>query len=150
MTLVDLSGVKYVVTSPLSLGRVLWWYGEDELWSKAVLLMPSEVADLAPRFGELHAAPEIMELLWPGAPIRDAHLVLGTIEYLEGRPRPAARRHRRGGALPRVLDVNEELRWRDPSLAEVLRLVDERVGGSHLPTSPPWRRYRLHGRYAPG
>jgi hypothetical protein len=23
--------VKYVITSPLSLARVLWWYGEDDL-----------------------------------------------------------------------------------------------------------------------
>lgn len=150
MARVDLSRVKYVITSPLSLGRVLWWYGEDELWPTATKLMPSEVAGLARRFAELHAAPEVMELLWPGAPTRDAHLVLGTIEHLEGRARPAARRHRRGGPLPPVLDVSEELRWRDPALVEVLRLVDERAGLVHAPTTPLWQRYRALGRYASG
>jgi hypothetical protein len=150
MTRVDLSRVKYVITSPLSLGRVLWWYGEDELWPAATELPPSAVADLARRFAELHAAPEVMELLWPGAPLQDAHLALGTIEHLEGRARPAARRHRRGGPLPPVLDVSEDLRWRDPALVEVLRLVDERAGFSPTPTTPLWRRYRAHGRYASG
>ena len=146
----DLSRVKYVITSPLSLGRVLWWYGEDELWPTALELSPAKVADLAPRFAELHAAPEVVELLWPGAPIADAHLVLVAIEHLEGRARPAARRHRRGGPLPPVLDVAEDLRWRDPALVEVLRLVDERGGFPPTPVRPVWHRHRLHGRYASG
>ena len=93
--------VKDVITSPLSLARVLWWYGEDDSWSAALGLAPVEVADLASRFAELRNAPEVVELLWPGAPLADAHLVLGTIEYLEGHPRPAVRRHRRGGPLIR-------------------------------------------------
>ena len=99
------STVKYVITSPLSLARVLWWYGEDDLWAPALGLAPAVVADLAPRFAELRAAPEVMELMWSGAPLADAHLVLGTIEHLEGRPRPAVRRHRRGGPMPDVLDL---------------------------------------------
>jgi len=141
--------VKYVITSPLSLGRVMWWYGEDELWPAASELGPAEVADLAPRFAELLTQPERIEILWPGAPTADAHFVLGTIEHFEGLPRPAARRHRRGGPMPDVLDLSEEERWRDPALAEVLRLVDERTG---FPPSraPPWLRPRLHGRWAPG
>jgi len=141
--------VRYVITSPLSLGRVLWWYGEDALWPAALGLSPTEVADLAPRFAELLAWPERIEILWPGAPTADAHLVLGTIEHLEGRARPAARRHRRGGPMPDVLDLSEEERWRDPALAEVLRLVDERIG-SPPDRTPPWLRRRLHGRWAPG
>jgi hypothetical protein len=44
----------------LSLGRVLWWYGEDALWPEALELSPATVANL----------------------------VLGTIEHLEGRPDP--------------------------------------------------------------
>ncbi|MFL6001636.1 MAG: hypothetical protein ACJ72P_02400 [Nocardioides sp.] len=143
------SVVKYVITSPLSLGRVMWWYGEDDLWSSALQLTPAAVADLAPRFAELHAAPERIEILWPGAPTADAHLVLGTIEHLEGQARPAKRRHRRGGPMPDVLDLGEEERWRDPALVEVLRLVDERAGMPSS-TTPPWLRPRLHGRYAGG
>ena len=141
--------VKYVITSPLSLARVLWWYGEDGLWPPALELAPDVVADLAPRFARLRAEPAVVELLWPGAPLADAHLVLGVIEQLEGRPRPAARRHRRGGPLPDVLDLSEHERWHDPVLAEVLRLVRERTGD---PTDgpQPWQLPRLRGRYAPG
>jgi hypothetical protein len=76
--------VKYVITSPRSLGRVMWWYGEDDLWPAALELTPAAVADLAPRFADLLAVPERIEILWPGAPLADAHLVLGTIEHLEG------------------------------------------------------------------
>lgn len=141
--------VKYVITSPRSLGRVMWWYGEDDLWPAALELTPAAVADLAPRFADLLAVPERIEILWPGAPLADAHLVLGTIEHLEGKARPAARRHRRGGPMPDVLDLSEEERWRDPALVEVLRLVDERAG-IPSPTTPPWLRPRLHGRYAGG
>jgi hypothetical protein len=141
--------LRYVVSSPLSLARVLWWYGEDELWQAALELPPTTLADLASRFAELHAHPELVETLWPGAPAADAHLVLGVIEHLEGRVRPAARRSRRGSPLPAVLDVAEEERWRDPVLTEVLRLVDERAD-SPASTVPVWRRHRLHGRYASG
>lgn len=81
-------GAEWVVTSPLSLARVLWWYGEDDLWAPALELAPAAVADLAPRFAVLRAEPEVMELVWPGAPLRDAHLVVGTLEHLEGAPDP--------------------------------------------------------------
>jgi len=141
--------ISYVITSPLSLGRVLWWYGEDALWPAALELSPATVADLAPRFAELLSKPESIETLWPDAPTSDAHLVLGTIEHLEGRRRPAARRHRRGGPMPFVLNVIEEERWRDPELAEVLRLVNERTGSPPDQTAP-WLRPRLRGRWAPG
>jgi hypothetical protein len=140
--------VRYVITSPLSLARVLWWYGEDGRWPAALELTPGVVADLAPRFAELRAAPEVMELLWPGAPLADAHLVLGVLEHLEGRPRPAVRRHRRGGPLPAVLDLDEDARWRDPALADVLRHVRERTD-ARQEGPPPWELPRLHGRFAP-
>jgi hypothetical protein len=140
---------KYVITSPLSLARVLWWYGEDDLWPAALGLAPGVVADLAPRFAELRAASEIVELLWPGAPLADAHLILGAIEHLEGRPRPGVRRHRRGGPMPDVLHVSERERWKDPALAEVFRLVQERTGSSSAGRQP-WELPRLRGRYAPG
>ncbi|HEX5088614.1 MAG TPA: hypothetical protein VFV89_12460 [Nocardioides sp.] len=145
----DAAAVKYVITSPLSLARIMWWYGEDGLWTPVLLLEPAVVADLAPRFAELRGAPGVLELLWPGAPLADAHLVLGTIEHLEGRPRPAARRHRRGGPMPEQLHVNEDERWHDPALAEVFRLVRERTGSPHEEPEP-WQLPRLRGRYASG
>ena len=141
--------VKEVITSPLSLARVLWWYGEDDLWAAALVLTPVVVAQLAPRFAELRSAPRVTELLWPGAPRADAHLVLGTIEYLEGHPRPAVRRHRRGGPMPDELDVGEEDRWHDPALREVLHLVAARTGEPHRGPEP-WQLPRLRGRYAAG
>ena len=139
--------IKDVITSPLSLARVLWWYGEDDLWREALGLAPAVVADLAPRFAELRNAPEIVELLWSGAPLADAYLVLGAIEHLEGHPRPAVRRHRRGGPMPDELYHAEAERWHDPALTEVHRLVMERTGE---PGVAPWRLPRLHGRYAAG
>ncbi len=139
--------VNYVITSPLSLARILWWYGEDDLWPAALELAPSAVAQLASRFAELRAAPEQVELLWPGAPHTDAHLVVGTIEHLEGRPRPGARRHRRGGPVPEVLDRDEDERWHDPALAEVFRLVQE-LSGTPSKDAPPWQLPRIGGRYA--
>ncbi|WP_107772443.1 hypothetical protein [Nocardioides sediminis] len=141
------TAISYVITSPLSLARVLWWYGEDALWPVALELPASVVADLAPRFAELRSAPEGMELLWPGAPLADAHLVLGVIEHVEGRPRPAARRHRRGGPMPALLDADEDERWHDPTLAEVLRLVHQRTATSGEAPVPS-RLGRLHGRYS--
>ena len=141
--------VEYVITSPLSLARVLRWYGEDDLWGAVLGLAPAVVADLAPRFAELRSAPEVIELLWSGAPLADAHLVLGTIEHLEGRPRPAVRRHRRGGPMPDELELGETERWQDPVLVEVYRLVKERTGEPQ-DGPQPWRLPRLHGRYASG
>ncbi len=141
--------VKDVITSPLSLARVLWWYGEDDLWSAALELAPVVVAGLAPRFAELRNAPAVVELLWPGCPRADAYLVLGTIEHFEGRPRPAVRRHRRGGPMPDALNLSEAERWHDPALVEVLRLVRERAG-EPPDGPPPWQLSRIHGRYAPG
>jgi hypothetical protein len=139
--------VEYLITSPLSLARTLWWYGENELWPAAYGLAPTAVADLAPRLAQLRAAPEVVEVLWRGAPLADAHLVIGAIEHLEGRPRAAARRHRRAGPMPDVLDRSEEERWRDPVLAEVLRLVQER-SGTLADGLQPWQLPRLAGRYA--
>lgn len=141
--------VKYVVTSPLSLARVLWWYAEDRLWPEALVLHPVEVAQLAPRFGELLSERKRVDDLWPEAPTEDAHLLLGAIEHLEGVARPAARRHRRRGRMPDSLDIGEDGRWRDPALGEVIRFVDEQTGSRSNPTQP-WLRPRLHGRWAPG
>lgn len=145
---VERDAVRYVITSPLSLARILWWYGEDELWPAALALTPVEVADLAPRFARL-LSQTLAQRLWPGAPADDAHLVLGVIEHLEGVARPAVRRHRRSGPLPDVLDVPVELRWRDPATQEVLRLVDLR-SPSAPDATPLWLRPRLQGRWARG
>jgi hypothetical protein len=141
--------VKYVITSPLSLARVLWWYGEDDMWASALGLAPAVVAGLAPRFAELRSAPELVDVLWSGAPLADAYLVLGAIEHLEGHPRPAVRRQRRAAPLPDVLDRSETERWHDPLLAEVFLVVQDQTG-AQSEWSQPWLLPRLGGRYAGG
>jgi len=140
--------IHFVVTSALSLARVTWWYGEDEIWPKALAFSPWDVAELAPRLAELLTRPELVADVWPDAPPYDAHLVVGTIEHVEGRPRAAARRHRRSGPMPAPMDLSEDVRWSDPSLAEVLHLLDQRTD---VPPGrdPAMLRPRLHGRWAP-
>ncbi len=139
--------IGFVITSPLSLARVLWWYGEDALWPRALELTPAEVGRLAPAFARLRNDPRLVAHTWPSAPA-DAYLLLPTIGLLEGAVRPAARRHRRATSLmPPVLDVDEDRRWKDPQLLEVCREVD-RLSGSRSVGDPPWDRPRLRGRWA--
>ena len=146
--------VRYVITSPLSLARLLWWYGEDDLWPRALDLSPPAVAYLAPEFAELRSDPAAVAAVWPSAP-DDGYLLLPAIGLLEGAPRPAVRRHRRPDAgMPADLALAEDVRWADPALAEVARLVDEMAGtgggatGGDRP-APADARPRLHGRWAP-
>ena len=138
--------IRYVVTSPLSLARLLWWYGEDVLWARALVLAPETVALLSEDFAALLAHPEEIARLWPSPP-PDAYLLIPTIGELEGEPRPAARRQRRRSALPLALDVEEEKRWRDPQLEAVAWMVDRMSGApdSHI---EPSERPRLQGRWA--
>jgi len=139
--------IGLVITSPLSLARVLWWYGEDALWPRALELTPVEVARLAPAFARFRNLPELVARTWPSAPA-GAYLLLPTIGLLEGAVRPAARRQRRATSLmPSVLDVDEDARWKDPQLLEVCRVVDE-LSGSRSFGPPPWDRPRLRGRWA--
>ncbi len=140
--------IRYVVSSPLSLARLLWWYGEDDLWPRALALAPDQVAALAASFAQLRTDPAAVARQWPTAPRHDAPLLLPTIGLLEGTSRPAVRRHRRpDAAMPAALAVEEEERWRDPQLEEVARIVDtlsgvrERLG---VPADQP----RLRGRWA--
>jgi hypothetical protein len=144
----DDSVIRYVITSPLSLARLLWWYGEDDLWPRALGLSPAVVAFLAEEFASLRARPEDVYRLWPSPPF-DAYLLLPTIAQLEGEPRPAARRHRRAREqMPLALDVEEEKRWRDPQLEEVARIVDLMSGAPERHDDPA-DRPRLRGRWAP-
>lgn len=141
--------IRYVVTSPLSLARLLWWYGEDDLWPRATRLSPEQVAGLATAFARLRADPAEVARLWPAAPRHDAHLLLPVIDLLEGRPRPPARRHRRQDAtMPSVLAIEDEKRWLDPQLEEVARLVDEMTGIAWRPDVPA-DQPRIRGRWAP-
>lgn len=130
-----------VVTSALSLARLLWWYGEDELWPKARALEPIQVADLADEFGRLRDDPAKVARVWPDAP-RDAYLVLPVIELLEGRARPAARRRKRPRKLmPAELALSKDERWADPGLAEVSRILIERQAAGPSPAG--WLRKRI-------
>lgn len=140
--------IEHVITSPLSLARLLWWYGEDDLWPRALALPPEAVAGLSRRFALLRWDRREVAEVWPRPPF-DAYLLLPVIELLEGSPRPAARRHRRpDSAMPHVLAVEEEKRWRDPDLEEVARLVDEEFGATpHF--GGPADQHRILGRWAP-
>lgn len=114
-----------VVTSPLSLARLLWWYGEDGLWEQALALSPERVADIGERAGAFFADPAARQL-WAEPP-RDWPLLLAVIEALEGRARPSARRRRRPTKdMPIRINATEEERWMDPQLRAVGRVVDSR------------------------
>jgi hypothetical protein len=142
----DGSVIDYVITSPLSLARLLWWYGEDDLWPRSLSLSPEAVARLSRRFAQVRRDTEGAEV-WSHARA-DACLLLPVIELLEGAARPAARRHRRPDeAMPQVLDVELEKRWRDPVLEEVARLVDKMSGSPQRPDVPA-DQPRLAGRWA--
>ncbi len=117
----------FVTTSPLSLARLLWWYGEDELWPLALALTPEAVAGLADDFGRLYLDESEVRRHWPAAP-RYAHLLLPVIGLLEGRMRPAARTRRRPERnMPEILRRDEEWAWTEPGVTEVSRLLHERL-----------------------
>jgi hypothetical protein len=116
-----------VVTSPLSLARLLWWYGEDRLWEQALNLDPETVADIGERAGELVMTPGLADALWPQRPRGDGPLLIAVIEVFEGTGRPAALRRRRPAkAMPEQLVASEAERWFDPGLKSVSQVVDER------------------------
>ena len=140
--------IRYVITSPLSLARLLWWYGEDDLWPPALGLTPETVAFMSREFAALRADPERVERLWPSAP-PDAYLLLPTIAELDGVPRPAARRYRRStSGMPGLLAAEEEKRWRDPQLEEVARIVDLLTRTKPRSVDPA-DQPRWQGRFAP-
>ena len=140
--------IRYVITSPLSLARLLWWYGEDDLWPSALGLTPETVAFMSREFAALRADPERVERLWPSAP-PDAYLLLPTIAELDGMPRPAARRYRRAtSGMPGLLAAEEEKRWRDPQLEEVARIVDLLTRTAPRSVDPA-DQPRWQGRFAP-
>lgn len=115
-----------VRTSALSLARLLWWYGEDDLWPRALQLQPSAVADLGPEFARLASDRSAVERVWAKAPT-DAALLLPTIQLLTGETRAAVRRRRRPTKdMPVALAIDMEGLWGDPGLAEVSRILDER------------------------
>ena len=83
----------FLITSPLSLARELWRYGEPELAARAMHLTPEAVLDLGVRIMQLYGSAEA-DQLWPGGP-KDKAYLLAAIETLEGIARPARRRIRR-------------------------------------------------------
>lgn len=103
-------GSMHVVTSPLSLARELFRYGEPGLAERALALSSDEVAVIGSRIGELHATGA-HERIWPGGP-RNADYLLGVVEHLEGVARPCARTRRLPEtALPEHLRAREAQRW---------------------------------------
>ena len=115
-----------VVTTPLSLARELWRYGEDDLVESALSLSAERVADIGQRAGELMLDTAAANAIWPGLPER-GYLVIAAVEALDGSSRPPNRSRRRSEKLlPVGLVASVDERWADPMLAEVARVVDQR------------------------
>jgi hypothetical protein len=77
---------KTVVTSPLTVGRILWQHGEADLARRALDLDPEVVLDIGTRTAELGESGEAKGA-WPDGPKYRA-LLLAAIEQLEGSYRP--------------------------------------------------------------
>jgi hypothetical protein len=100
-----------VVTSALSLARQLWRYGEPDLAERALNLPPEDIANIGYRIAMLHRSGD-SDRLWPEGP-RNKAVILATIEWLEGSPRPSSRARRLPEKrLPLHLQATEEERWR--------------------------------------
>ena len=94
----------FLITSPLSIARELWRYGEAGLAERAMAMAPDDVLDLGVRVMRIYESGE-GERLWPGGP-KDKAFVLAAIEQLEGIARPARRRIRRSESqLPKELQA---------------------------------------------
>jgi len=119
-------GVFVVVTSPMILAGLLWSYGEDDLWERALQLPPETVADIGERTGQLVLDAALADRIWPERPRSTSWgLVVATIEALEGRTRPPLRRRRRPATSKpeRLIDV---LGSRDPQWQKVNAIVMHR------------------------
>jgi hypothetical protein len=120
-----------IITSPLSLARQLWRYGEPDLAGRALMLKATEVADIGERAGVLYG-PEA-DALWPRGP-SDKPLMLAAIEHLDGVARPCRKARRLPEkSLPSNLQASEEQRW--ATTLPVAAVVDARNAGraTHRP-----------------
>lgn len=115
-----------VVTTPASLARNLWRYGEDDLADGALTLTAEQVADIGKRAGALMLDNAAANAIWPGLP-QVGCLLIAAIELFESAPRPAKRSRRRAEKeMPAKFVASEADGWADPMLTEVARIVDER------------------------
>ena len=118
-------GSMQIITSSLSLARQLWRYGEPELADRALLLTPTEVADIGARAGVLHGAQA--DALWPRGP-GDRAFMLAATEHLVGLARPCQRvRRLPEKSLPANLQASEDQRW--AAALPVAAPVDARHAG---------------------
>lgn len=118
-----------VVTSPLTLARLLWLYGEDDLWELALALPPEKAADIGERAGDLMMHPGAADAIWPERP-RGSELVLVAIEALAGGSPPARRNRRKPKKnLPARLNATETELW--SSIKPVSDVVDQRNRDRH-------------------
>ena len=122
-----------IISSPLSLARQLWRYGEPELANRALLLSATAVADIGARAGVLYGAQA--DALWPNGP-GDRPVMLAAIEHLEGVARPCRRARRLPEkSLPTNLKASEGQRW--TAAKSVAAVVDARnAGRSTYPEVP--------------
>lgn len=116
-----------VFMTPKSAARLLWTYGEDGLWPRALELTLHDMAALAPVFGGVNSRADLVERYLPDAPVKSRLLrLLPLIEFLEGAPRAPARfRGRPARQMPaELLYPPGEDGWTDPELLELARLSD--------------------------
>lgn len=119
------------MTSPLSLARELWRYGEAPLADRARKLKPMDLIKLGERAGEIQRSGE-GDQLWPDGPRDHRALLLAATELLEGTARPTERTRRLPeGRLPAELQATaQELRDAASEVSmEELRLTLKRQKG---------------------
>lgn len=124
--IVTSSHMPAIITSALSLARVLWRYGEPELAQRAAALSPADVLTVGQRIAELGVSGD-SKRYWPNSG-KNAAFVLGAIWFLEGRPRPPVLQRRLPESqLPSELQATEAELWE--STLPVVDLADSRRRG---------------------
>lgn len=116
-----------IVTTSRSLARELWRYGEEALAERAAVLSVERVAEIGQRAGALVDDSRLANAIWQGLPSVRGHLVLATIEALEGSLRAPTRRRRRPEKdLPAKLVATKDGLWADPTIHEVAGAREDR------------------------
>ena len=109
-----------ILTSSMSLARLLWRYGEDGLWRDALELSPERVASVGAHAGEL-------ALEQPGMGT-DGALTAAAIECLEGAVRRPTRTCRRPEKdMPQELAASEGDLWSDLGVGAASRFAQQRA-----------------------
>ena len=82
-----------LVTSPLGVARLLWWYGERSLLLHCGWPLRTKADDMSCTV-EIWQRRDQLSCPWPVYPKGNLALVLAAVEFLEGRLRAPARTRR--------------------------------------------------------